>query len=217
MQQAAHQQSSNGYNQQRPNHPNGHNPNNGQRPANQRPANNQNGASFNSEATKDKDFGIKFVAYGGKAAFQVSTSKTKDNRDTIGVESANKKNPNNPNDKSLDWENKCHFQLTLAELPVFIAVMYGFIPSARFDLHGACNSKFLEVINQKDKFFFKSGSQDIQMKVAPVSLTDATHFGMLALSSYRKNFPGLSSESVMNGVKVLVKRLVETNGIKIPK
>lgn len=166
---------------------------------------------------QEKDYGIKFVAYGAKAAFQVSSSKTKEGKHTISVESANKLNPNNSNDRKLDWANKVLFQLTVDELPVFIAVMYGFIQSARFDLHGACNSKFLEVINQENKFFFKSGSQNVQMKAAPVSICDATHFGMLALSCYSDNFPSLSSESVMTGLKVLVKRLLGANQIKQPQ
>ena len=167
--------------------------------------------------TDEKDFGIKFVAYGGKAAFQVSTTKTKDKRDTISIESANKLNPNDANDRKLDWNNKLLFQLSLNELPVFIAVMLGYVEKARFDLHGACNSKYLEVINQQKNFYFKSGSQDIQMKVAPVSVADATHFGMLALGAYAQNFPGLSSETTLTGLKILVKRLLETNSIKIPK
>ena len=95
----------------------------------------------------EQDYGVKFVAYGGKAAFQVSSSKTKEGKHTINVESANKLNPNDSNDRKLDWSNKILFQLTINELPVFIAVMFGFIQSARFDLHGACNSKFLEVVN----------------------------------------------------------------------
>lgn len=165
----------------------------------------------------ERSFGQKFVAYGGKAAFQLGDSKTKDGKHTIMIESANKLNPNDRNDRKLDWNNKVCFQLTINELPIFIAVMYGFLSAARFDSHGACNSKFLDVFNQGDKFFFKSGAKDVALKVAPVSVTEATHFGMMALGAYAQNFPGISSESVMSGLKVLIKRLCDTNAITQPQ
>lgn len=167
------------------------------------------------QATKAKS--AKLVSYGGKAAFQVEVSETKDGKHTVSIESAGKLNPTSIDDKRFNWKEKINFQLTLNELPIFISVMYGFIPAARFDQHGADNSKFFDIINQEKNVFFKMGAKDLSLKVAPIPITEAMHFGMLALGSYRQNFPGLLAQDAMAGIKVLVNRLQQTHQIKIPR
>jgi hypothetical protein len=162
-------------------------------------------------------FRIKHVAYGGKAAFQVEQSMTKDERHTVMLESAPKLVTNDPNDKRYDWSQKLSFQLSQEELPFFIGVFLGIIPSVRFDMHGQDKSKFLEVINQGNKYFLKNGSADRGIKVAPVSIVEGFQFGLLGLNQYTKNYPHLSSDAVLTSIRMLLASASKVGIIKQPK
>jgi len=159
---------------------------------------------------------IKHVAY-GKSAFQVEQSITKDERHTVMLESAVKLAPNDPNDKRYDWAQKLSFQLSQEELPFFIGVFLGIIPSVRFDMHGPDKSKFFEVINQGTKYFLKNGSADRGLKVAPVSIVEGFQFGLLGLNQYTKNYPHLSSDAVLTSIRMLLASASKAGIIKQPK
>jgi hypothetical protein len=137
----------------------------------------------------EKKQNLKLVAYGKSAAFQVEQSMSKDGKHTIMIEAAT--NSNN-SDRRYDWSNKLCFQLSFDELPVFCAVMLGMCMGARFDMHGLDKSKFFDAVNQNKNFYLKLGANGICLKVAPVSVIESYHFGMLALNEYGKNFPDLS-------------------------
>lgn len=155
---------------------------------------------------------IQLVAYGTKAAVQCEQSVTQFGWYTVSLESAPKANKD-PEDKSFNWKAKITLQLTKSELPVFIAVAFGLLPSCRFDLHGDSN-KWVEVINQGANYYFKIGGGGV-LYTAPLTLQDMAMFGSLALAQYTANFPSsLSSDSALNAIKVMASLALKNNGFK---
>jgi hypothetical protein len=177
----------------------------------QAPINNQN----NKTPKDDKrlldrpDWFLQLNSYGGKCAFQIETSVTKDLWFTVNIESAEREDPKDPHNKRYVWANKTVLQMTKSELPIFTAVMLGLLPSARFDNH---DTKFFEVINQDKNFFFKSGGQNRALHVAPVPTVDAYMFGTAALTQYCRNFNGLSTEAGFQIISRLAAQLAACGG-----
>lgn len=154
---------------------------------------------------------LQLNTFGGKHAFQVESSITKNGWHTVNIEAAARENPNDPNNKRYLWANKTVLQMTKAELPIFAAVMLGFLPSARFDNH---DSKWLEVENQSRNFFIKSGAPNKGVHVAPVPTVEAYMYGTLALTQYCRNFHGLSTEAGLEIIKALAAQLANCGGYK---
>ncbi|MCF4010648.1 hypothetical protein [Rheinheimera sp. UJ63] len=183
----------------------------------QRPAF-QNGHNQGHEYAQGKpklerpEWFLQLNTFGKKCAFQVETSQTKGGWMSVNIESAERENPNDPNNKRYLWTNKTVLQMTKTELPIFAAVMLGFLPSARFDNH---DSKFLEVINQGQNFFMKSGGgQGRSLHVAPVPTIEAYMYGTLALTQYCRNFNGLTTETGLQIITKLAAQLSDCGGYK---
>lgn len=173
-----------------------------------------NATSVPVQELKPDEERLKLVAYGSKAAFQVESSITKDGQKTVAIESAQKNDMNNSNAKSYNWKAKIKFQVTLDELPLFVAVLLGLTPAVRFDNHGDEN-KFLEITNQGGNFFLKLGGKS-GLHVAPLPVVLAYQFGMVGLNEYVKNFPSLNSETVLLSIRLMVKQMSDNNLIKQP-
>lgn len=163
-------------------------------------------------STQRRPPAIQLVAYGAKAAVQCEQSITQSGWFTVSLESASKASKN-PEDRSFNWKAKITLQLTRSELPIFIAVAFGLLPSCRFDLHGDSN-KWVEVINQGASYYFKSGEPG-KLYTVPLALADMAMFGSLALAQYTANFPSsLSSDSALNGIKVMASLALKNNAFK---
>lgn len=168
-----------------------------------------------NDLVKERESGIKLVAYGGSYAFQCQQARTVAGWHTIQFESA-PKNHTSPTDRTFNWSQKIAFQITDSELPMLIAVLFGFLPAIRFDLHGPEKNKWLEIVNQGNRMFFRAGMKG-SPHVAPVSLIEASMFGLLALNQYTANFPLLNSDSVLASVKILARQSFEAKTYKVPK
>ncbi|HAS0789570.1 hypothetical protein QUS15_24965 [Escherichia coli] len=168
-----------------------------------------------AQTQEQREPGMKLVAYGGKYAFQCQQSNTIAGWQTIQFESA-PKSSSSPSDRTYNWSKKIAFQITDTELPLLVAVLLGFLPAIRFDLHGPEKNKWLEIINQGPNFYIKSGMGST-LHSAPVTLVDASMFGLLALNQYTANFPLLSSDAVLASVKMLARQSFENKTYKIPK
>ena len=83
-------------------------------------------------------------------------------------------------------------------------------------MHGQDKSKFLEIINQVNKFFFKNGAADKSLKVAPISIVEGFQFGLLALNQYTKNYPDLSSDAILTTIRMLLANSAKSGIYKQP-
>jgi hypothetical protein len=167
----------------------------------------------NASKPERPDWWLQLNTYGGKCAFQVESSQTKDNWFTVNIESAPKENPNDAQNKRYLWSQKTIIQMTRSELPIFAAVMLGMLPSVRFDNHGD-NSKWLEVINQDKNFFIKSGGAGVNIHVAPVQTVEAYMYGTMAVAQYARNFNGLSCEAALQIISRLANQLFNHGSYK---
>lgn len=161
--------------------------------------------------------------YGNKFALQVKESSTqqkgqKEPWSTLMFESAKRNNPNSAADRTYNWQRgaKISFQLTLNELPLFIAVLFGMVGDVEFANHGHDNSKKLDIKFQGDKFFVTMLGGGVQGAYGvPIQLTDALNIGNFALSQYIKNFDGLDPQSALNNIKKYVELMLKNN--KFPR
>ncbi|WP_240224732.1 hypothetical protein [Rheinheimera hassiensis] len=151
---------------------------------------------------------IEHVGYGKNAAFQFSSGKSRSGLHTVFMESAKRLNPNDPNNRDYNWQKKILLQLTASELPIVIAVLMGQLPSCEFKNHGPQN-KWFSIENQGKNFYMKMGASQMEMNVAPISLVDALQFGTIALVSYIKNYPGLSSEAALTTIRMMSKQMYD--------
>lgn len=154
---------------------------------------------------------LQLNTFGGKHAFQVETSQTRGGWLTVSIESAERENPKDPDNKRYLWAQKRVLQMTKSELPVFTAVMLGLLPSARFDNH---EGKWLDIINQGANFFIKSGGGTQPLHIAPMPTVEAYMMGTLALGQYCRNFHGLSTEAGLEIIKALAAQLANCGGYK---
>lgn len=140
---------------------------------------------------------MQLKSHGKKHAMQVETSATKDGWFTVSIESAAKQMPN---DKAFDWKAKTTIQLTRNELPLFIATMLGMLPFCKFSNHGEQN-KWMEVENQNDHFFMKTGGAGLNLHATPVPITEAYLFGCLALGQFVKNFGNMNESAALTVIE----------------
>lgn len=156
--------------------------------------------------------------YGKKAALQLSESRTRRNEDyTVMIEGAVRSNPSNPSDKTFNWEKKIALQLTLNELPLFIAVLNGYIGAVEFANHGADNTKSLRIALQDKNFFISLSAKDHPVTPVPVSFMDGLLLSHFALNEYLRNYPNLSADAALNTIARVAQEMNQKGLIRIPR
>jgi hypothetical protein len=156
--------------------------------------------------------------YGKKAALQLSESRTRRNEDyTVMIEGAVRSNPSNPSDKTFNWEKKIALQLTLNELPLFIAVLNGYIGAVEFANHGADNTKSLRIALQDKNFFISLSAKDHPVTPVPVSFIDGLLLSHFALNEYLRNYPNLSADAALNTIARVAQEMNQKGLIRIPR
>lgn len=158
--------------------------------------------------------------FGNAFAFQFKRSSTrKKGWETLLLEAAGRTNPNNPKDKTFNWAKgtKITLQLTFDELPLFIAVLYGFAPSLKFDNHGPANNKGFSIEFQNDKFFVNMFEKGKTVHYAPVPLITAMHIGNFALVQYARNFEGIDSDTLLQNIHRYTQLLRQSNSFPLNK
>ena len=148
----------------------------------------------------------KLVVYSNSAAFQFTPQKTKAGFHTLGIEAALK-----GEGSEYDWPNKLTFQLTDRELPPFIAVLMGLLTVATWKNRGK-EQKKLQIKHQGVNLFLNVGAGVEQKRYvqAPIESFDAFHVAALGMDQLGKNYPGLTSDSVL----VLLKSIIVNIGLK---
>lgn len=156
---------------------------------------------------------LQLKSHGGSCAMQIETTQTKDEWFTATIESA-RKDPTDPKNMKFEWKSKTTVQLTRNELPVFIAVMLGMLPSIKFSNHGD-NNKFLEIENQGKVFYFKTGGSGLKLHSTPVPIQEGYMFATLALNQFVRNFDNLTHEAAINIIGRMANQMF-TNGAFTP-
>jgi len=166
--------------------------------------------SGKSHSNKSHEPRLEHVGYGKNAAFQFSSGRGKgqDGFSTVFIESAKRLSPNDPNSREYNWKAKIIVQVMPSELPIVIAVLLGFLPSCEFKNHGQDN-KWFAIENQGKNYCMKMGASQKELNVAPITLVDALQFGTIALVSYTKNYPGLTSDAALTTIRMMAKQMYD--------
>lgn len=110
-------------------------------------------------------------AYGLKAAFCAEAGRDRDDQPALYIEMAP---ADAAGDHAFAWEKKCRFMLMRKELPMLLAVLYGWAPAVTFKNHGQTKAKQLTVENQEGgKLFVKLCDKDVPLMVLPITEWDS--------------------------------------------
>lgn len=190
-----------------------------QQPVNQQlPMNQQQPVHQNSNMKQDISiYSHSYKIHGGKSALDVrATEKLRKSEENVIDKDGNKNlfhtiqlecaPKNDGKTRSYNWKRKVVLQLTDQELPLFICVCLGSLKKISFGNHGVGeekNCKYFSIENQGIKLFMQIGNNSDKNKInlpIPINMPNAVHMGMIALEQYAKNFPALSSDTVLKQV-----------------
>lgn len=155
--------------------------------------------------------------YGKKCALQVKLDETASNHwQTIRFETALRNNPSNPRDKTYNWAAKMAFQLTLNELPLFLAVMILGYESLHLGNHGPDNKKQLTIKKQNTGFFFNF-FDGVKGYNVPVSMIDGLNIANWALAQYKSNFNGVEASTLLKQIGTTMTAMRESGSFPFSK
>lgn len=137
--------------------------------------------------------------HGTKAALTIISSTTKKGVHTVSIEGANAIGDGS---RQFAWKDKTIIQITAVEYRHFLAVLFGFMPSLEFKLHGIKKNKSLTINRQENGFFISLNEGGKKSKAVPVSFDDAYLLGMYALDVYARNYPNIDSMSLLKCVQM---------------
>ena len=109
--------------------------------------------------------------------------------------------------EKYDWANKCCFQMTRRELPLFVGALMGWVSEFAARGHGQDHSKSLTISQQPGGLKLML-SQKGQHLVVPVTADDAYMVLALAIKALVLNDPHLTSDSALS----LCRRIASLKG-----
>lgn len=139
----------------------------------------------------------KLTIYSANTAFQFMPQTTRNGFYTLGIEAALKGEGN-----QYQWNDKLTCQLTDRELPAFIAVTMGLLKIATWKNRGPHN-KSLQLKHQDVNLFLKVTQRDLYVQ-GPIESFDTFHLAAMGLSQLSRNYPGLTSDSVLAMLKSVI-------------
>jgi hypothetical protein len=156
---------------------------------------------------QDREFGKSIHVYARKAALCFAQSETRENGkgevfQTLSIEGATA-----ISEKVYDWKNsKIMLQLTYKELPYFLGVLIGALPSMEFKNHGPANDKGFSIELQKGNWFAKLFQKDQGIRAVPIEAFDAYSIMSLTIRQMKVNDPHLEANDVIAITKQICKQ-----------
>lgn len=142
--------------------------------------------------------------YGVKGALCFSVDKTKQGFETLSVDAANSTAP-----KVYDWSNKIRLQLTQNELPIFVALIMGYIPKAEFSNH---NGKGMKIVNQGKSLFFQLYGKNLGNRSIPCGAIDSFYVASLSIRQLNRSQSWLDGSDLHLLLKQVVTVMTNNNG-----
>lgn len=158
------------------------------------------------EESCNRYFSLK--VHGTKSAIEFKADTTRSGFKTIRIESAIIMGGGDGKNKRYDWREKIAIQLTKTDLLDFIAAMLLIKKNAVFRHYGERNDKGAKFEFQGDnpkqkKVFAQISQKSKPMMGTPIPLEEAIQIGHMALNEYIKNFPNITSGSVIHTLERL--------------
>lgn len=143
-------------------------------------------------------------AYGGKAAIMFELDETKAGVATVALDGARA-----IAERQYDWKDKVRIQLTMSEVPVVAATLFGLLPKCQFANHGPDNDKGFEIEWQGERgsFFVKVWQGKGNLRAVPMTREDAFHVGQIVLRAIQQASPArLDATGALNSLRALYAR-----------
>ena len=145
--------------------------------------------------SNDREFGKKITCFASNAAIQVeATQRHKEGvpiSETVSIEMCPVYN------QRPDWKSKLSVQLSEDELPIFAAVLLGYLPKCEFKRP----EKGIFIKRQKGKIFFKGSAGLGNLYLVPVPIGKTFNFSQLVLKQLTSELESMCSEFVLAGIK----------------
>lgn len=111
--------------------------------------------------------------------------------------------------RRFDWASKISLMVTESELPYFLSVLYGWLPSFEGKFHGSQKNKSFKVENQQGKIFF-SLSLAGRSIAAPIGGSDAFYLLAKVMSHISSSYRCLSVADIAYLLQATTVRLSYT-------
>ena len=145
--------------------------------------------------SNDKEFGAKITCYASEAGMQVEeTQRHKDGvpiAETVTIETWPVMN------RSPDMKRKISIQLSQDELPIYAAVLLGYLPRCQFKRP----DKGIFIERQKGKIYYKGTAGMGNLFQVPVPIGTTFNMSQLVLKQLTAGLETSSSEFVLAGIK----------------
>lgn len=165
--------------------------------------------SGDSSTEESRDF-FSVRVYGSKAALCWSLDTVRRAQpgtgNTVRIEAAASRDQ-----RQYDWDNKIALQLTLKELPIVLAVLMRWIPSAAFKAHGPRQDKGIALEGQAKGRTFVKVWESGRVVAVPVSATDLYDVVCLVLRQLSKNAPQMDTSGILAVVRELAGVYAQAN------
>lgn len=144
--------------------------------------------------------------YGNKSALCFEPDTTKDGTHTVALDAALATGP-----RQYDWKRKIRVQLTVRELPIVAAVIFGFGRFCEFKNHGTNNDKGFSLENQEKnavgQVFARVFAKDQVLRAVPIDAADAWRVGALFVRQLRQQYPWLDGDTLMMSLRMTGARI----------
>jgi len=142
--------------------------------------------------------------YGSAAALYVAPERGRNGDALVRLEIALKKGRSA---NTFDWEHKIAVQLTLRELPVFVCVLYGWVPRLDWNNRGKDHVKSIRMEHQKTHLYLtiREAADSAAIQISP---PDAFRVSTLCVAQLRQNFPGVDAQEMLTSLRNTVGRMM---------
>ena len=143
----------------------------------------------------EREFGQKITCFASSAALQLEATKRHNDgtavAETVSIELcpvvAQKAN----------WKAKLSIQLSQDELPIYAAVLLGYLPKAEFKRH----EKGLYIARQKSKIYYRGSAGVGNLFQLPVPIGKSFAMSQLVLKQLSADLEGACADFVLAGIK----------------
>lgn len=145
----------------------------------------------------DRTFGEKITCYASNAAVQVeATLRHKDGLPIKGGQTVTIEMCPVTNQRP-EWKTKLSVQLSQDELPIYGAVMLGYLPRCEFKRP----NKGIYIERQKSKIYYKGSAGMGNLYQVPVGIGKTFNISQLVLKQMCASMPDAKSDFVLAGIK----------------
>lgn len=143
--------------------------------------------------------------YNIKSAICLQIDQNRDMEHVVRIEGALKVN------NDFDWKNKIAIQLTVGEVSLYLAVMYGWTQKVELFNHGANHDKFATIERQEGHFYLTVSQKDKSKVAVQMPASDIYQATTHMLRQLNRNDPDMSPQEILR----IVRNVADMHNLKV--